>query len=206
MNALEKILSTAGADPDAYPRMMAYAQLLLRHNRGANLIGPLSHEQIVDTLLVDSILPALAAAPEGPLLDVGTGAGSPGIPLAIFSPDTDVHLVEPRQKRTIFLRIAARQLKLDKVHIHHSRVEAFDGLKPGAFGTAAAKAFRSPEQWLVEAERWLGPQGLVYLFLSRSSWTDEAQARAQELGFVEEGRREHPAMPERFGLALRRKA
>jgi len=204
MNALEMCLSQNDADPSAYARMMEYAELLLRHNRGTNLIGPLSRDQVVEELLVDSILPALAIAPKGPLLDVGSGAGLPGIPLAIFSPETQVHLVEPRQKRSTFLRIATRRLSLDNVHIHHCRVEDFDALEAGSVATAAAKAFRSPSDWMREADRWLGPCGRLYLFLSHTSWTAEAMALADQMGFEQEGRRDHPKIKERFGLVLRR--
>lgn len=202
--ALRALLDPLDDPGIAFERLMDYSALLLRHNRGANLIGPMDQAQILRELLVDSLLPGLAVAPRGPLMDVGSGAGLPGIPLAILSPQTEVHLIEPRQKRVTFLKIAARRLGLEHVHVHQARIEDFTALAPGEVGTAAAKAFRAPSAWLEEAHRWLRPGGQAYLFLSEASWDKEAQARALGLDFEELARLNHPDHPGRFGAVLRR--
>ena len=204
--SLRQWLSSQGrADLEAcHEGLMRFSALLLRHGRGTNLIGKLDESRIIAELLVDSLLPAVVAPAQGPVLDVGSGAGLPGIPLALLHPDVDVHLLEPRQKRVTFLRIATRELGLERVHIHRGRVEDFDGLELGGVGTVAAKAFRSPTSWLDEASRWVKPGGLVYLFLSSESWDGEAARRAEDLGFEEVGRADHPQRAQRFGLVLRR--
>jgi 16S rRNA (guanine527-N7)-methyltransferase len=176
-----------------------YIQLLLAHNRRANLIGPLDEAAIRRDLIADSLLPGEVLAPEGALLDLGSGAGLPGIPLAIRFRDTPVHLVEPRQKRHTFLRIAVRRLGLDNVTIHGCRVE--DLVLPDGVGTAAAKAFRPLPSLLDTYSSLLPPGGLGYLYVSDDTW-DETTILAS--GFEVVGRRPHPNRPGRYGAVLRR--
>lgn len=184
----------------------AYVGLLERHNRGANLIGPLDAEEAMRALVMDALLPGLAAPPTGALLDVGSGAGLPGLPLALAWPEVPMTLVEPRRKRATFIGIAARRLGLSNVEVIEARLEQVDTAR--RWGTVASKAFQPPAQWVETAKAWTSndacsPGGLAYLYLSDEAWTDEAQARAEALGWREAGRVAHPLMPGRFGLALR---
>ncbi len=199
---------------EAVDRLEHYADLLQKHNRTANLIGPLSRAQLEEDLLLDSVLPAAVfpqpMAPE-PFVDLGSGAGLPGIPLAIVSPQTTIHLVEPRQKRTTFLRIAQRRLKLSRLHIHPCRAEELAArapdLSPGSIGTLSAKAFLSPNDLMDLAAQWLRPKGWLLLYVSDQTWTPQTQARAQHLGFVLRARQPHPGRPrQRAALVLQWKA
>ena len=176
-----------------------YVQLLLQHNRRANLIGPLDARAIRRDLIVDSVLPAEVLAPEGALLDLGSGAGLPGIPLALRFRDTPVHLVEPRQKRHTFLRIAVRRLGLDNVTVHGCRVE--DLVVPDGVETVAAKAFRPLSELLETYASLLPSSGLGYLYMSDDTWDERIVAAA---GFELVGRRPHPERPGRYGVVIRR--
>lgn len=183
----------------------AYVDLLLLHNASTNLIGPLDAAGIRDALLLDALLPLGVATPEGPLLDAGSGAGLPGIPLALALPEVAVHLVEPRKKRVEFLHLALAELGLrDRVTVHGCRVEQVQRPAPGTFAAAAAKAFQPPVQWLQTGHRLLKPGGLLTLYLSNTSWDDDAQAMQRKLRFEVVGRQHHPLRPERFALVLRR--
>ncbi len=176
-----------------------YIDLLLSHNRTTNLIGPLSREAIRSDLIEDSLLPSGVAAPEGALLDLGSGGGLPGIPLAIRFPDTAVHLVEPRRKRHQFLSIAVRQLGLDNVTVHGCRVESLE-VPPGV-GTVAAKAFR-PLPALLETYAALLPAGgLGYLYVSDDTWDLDVIASA---GFSVVGRQQSPQRATRWGAVVRK--
>jgi len=203
---LERI-GVEGIDVDILDiALRMYGELLFQHNKGANLIGPLGMSQIYEELLLDALLPAAVARPEGPVMDVGSGAGLPGIPLALAFPDVAFHLVEPRLKRTTFLSIACRRLQLgpDRVKVHRCRVEEVEALKPGEVGTMTAKAFAPPVELVALAATWVRPGGLLYLHLSELTWSDEVKAAAVAAGFAVLGEAVHPTMAGRLGVALRR--
>lgn len=200
-------IGLSGVDPDILDiGLRMYGELLFQHNKGANLIGPLELPQIYEELLLDALLPAAIAPPEGPVVDVGSGAGLPGIPLALAFAGVPFHLVEPRQKRTTFLSIATRRLQLgpERVQIHRCRIEELESPAPGEVGTLTAKAFAPPIELVALAERLVRPGGLLYLHLSELTWTDEVREAASEAGFSTLGERQHPTLMGRLGVAMRR--
>ena len=101
-------------------RLLAFRDLLLKWNRTYNLTAVREPEQVLSHHLLDSlaILPWVEA---GPLLDVGSGGGLPGIPLAIARPDLEVTLVDAVQKKVSFLQQAAIELELPNVRAVHGR-------------------------------------------------------------------------------------
>ena len=201
MDALREILSRLGR-PEALEPLLAYVTLLERLGRGTNLIGPLSRDRILSELIADALLPAMARPPLGPLLDIGSGAGLPGLPLAITFPELPVHLVEPRQKRVTFLKTVTRRLGLTQVQIHGQRIEAFTACAPHTLGTIAAKAFRPPADFIQEATQWRRQDGLVYLYLSQASWDERAEAAARDAGLTVVGRAAHPTHEDRHAVVI----
>ncbi len=115
-----------GAVPEDWaPRMSAYLQLLVVANRHVNLVSRKSVDTVVDAQLVPS-LAALLVVPDGTrtsVLDIGSGGGFPGIPLAILRPLARVDLVDSVGKKCEFLRRAASELGLRGVRVHHCRIE-----------------------------------------------------------------------------------
>lgn len=115
-----------GADLELLAR---FARLLEQEALPAGAIGPSEASRLHDRHLHDSLGFAVAwqgeAAPEG-LIDVGSGAGLPGIPLAILWPECEVRLVERSGRRARFLRRAARVLGLDSVSVVESGIEQLD--------------------------------------------------------------------------------
>lgn len=147
----------------AVDRLLAYRDLLLKWNRTYNLTALKDPEQMLVQHLLDSlaILPWVAG-PE--LLDVGSGAGLPGIPLAIARPDLRVTLVDAVQKKAAFQRQAAIELGLANVEARHARVEALSG----QYGIITARAFaelaefvRLTRPLLASGGRWLAMKGQV---------------------------------------------
>ncbi|MCX8145804.1 MAG: 16S rRNA (guanine(527)-N(7))-methyltransferase RsmG [Azovibrio sp.] len=145
----------------AVDRLLAYRDLLLKWNRTYNLTALKDPEQMLVQHLLDSlaILPWIAG-PE--LLDVGSGAGLPGIPLAIARPDLRVTLVDAVQKKAAFQRQAAIELGLANVEARHARVEALSG----QYGIITARAFaelaefvRLTRPLLAPGGRWLAMKG-----------------------------------------------
>lgn len=105
---------------DQTARLDLYAQLLVEWNEKMNLTAITQPKDIVEKHFLDSLIPSLAAEiPQGAsLIDVGTGAGFPSIPLAVLRPDLRITLLDSLNKRLIFLEEVCRQLGIDAPRIH----------------------------------------------------------------------------------------
>jgi len=155
-------------------RLAAYAALLVRHAAKTNLVGTREPDRVVDELLMDSLqIASLLSAPEA-LLDVGSGAGIPGIPLAILWPEARVTLVEPRLKRASFLGLARRTLGLENVSVAMSRLDALDDA-PGSYALAVSRAVFPPSTWLQQAAPWVRADGHIAVWVNGDR-TDALQA------------------------------
>ena len=131
-------LTSLGLDADTLaPPLLAYLALLARWNKTYNLTAIRDPREMVAKHLLDS----LAMHPfvdSGTLADLGTGAGLPGIPLALAKPALQVTLVESNGKKARFMREAVRQLGLGNARVVEARIEAFDA--PGQFDAITARA------------------------------------------------------------------
>ena len=100
------------------------------------------------------------------VVDMGSGAGFPGIPLAIVLPTTSITLVEPRRKRVSFLRVATSRLGLTNVSIKMGRS---DEPPVDSFGALVTRATFSDDLELHECLRWIKPGGSLIAFRSDNS-------------------------------------
>ena len=100
-----------------------YAELLVSYNEKVNLTAITSPEGIEDRHFADSLLFAAQPEVQGKLVDVGTGAGFPGIVAKIYKPDLELTLMEPTGKRVDFLRYACTELGLTGVEFAKERAE-----------------------------------------------------------------------------------
>jgi 16S rRNA (guanine527-N7)-methyltransferase len=147
-------------DPDRADVLERY-ELLLQERAGA--LGMIARGDLLrlrERHLLDS-LRAVSALPDGPVrgIDLGSGAGLPGIPLAIARPDVQVRLTETRSRRIAFLELAAEQLGLANVTVHGARAET----APGPVEVCLARAFRDARGSWEVARALLVPTGrLVY--------------------------------------------
>ncbi len=173
--------------PQTASRFTTYLDILQRFNEGSNLIGPLNEAEIVEELLIDSLRAAVVTPPSGHIIDVGTGAGLPGIPLRIVFDSCPITLVEPRRKRATFLRIAATRLGLDHVTIENKRIEEIDAAR---FDYVISKAFQPPLDWIETAHSLCNPGGTI-VCLTRPYEFEALQARAAELGLTLSGQTVH---------------
>jgi len=119
--------------------LIRYVQLMHKWNKAYNLTAIRDQDQMVIRHILDSlsISPYINASP---VLDVGTGAGLPGIPLALTMPDKKFVLVDSNSKKTRFLTQAKIELAIDNIEIIHSRVEDFQPPYPIAIITCRAFA------------------------------------------------------------------
>lgn len=108
---------------------VAYLQELKRWNRRANLVGFRTDEALVRHGVLESLslLKAFRLRPDLRLIDIGSGAGLPGIPLKIATPALDVTLVEASRKKASFLKQAIRLLRLPGIRALHTRAELLAG-------------------------------------------------------------------------------
>lgn len=100
-----------------------YYELLIEKNKVINLTAIVDFDEVVLKHFVDSLMVHQILIPEGRLIDVGTGAGFPGIPLKIVYPDLEIVLLDSLNKRVQFLNEVIQKLELKKIQTIHERAE-----------------------------------------------------------------------------------
>jgi len=168
-----------GAGPKSEIRLEAavtkglarYLSELDRWRRRVNLTGNLTAEELTAHVL-ESLAPLSLIAAGSKLVDIGSGAGLPGLPLAIARPDISATLVEPRGRRAAFLRHAGRALGLANVEVVQRRIEEVGGQ---TFGVATTRAVGGFDSW-IGAASFLEPRGLLL------AWTTDPESVASGIG------------------------
>ena len=148
---LESGLARLGLDvgPEAVDNLLSYMVQLKEWSGTYNLVAPRERDFLLARHLLDSLSITKWLQP-GDLLDIGTGAGLPGLPLAIIKPEMNVTLIDGAGKKIRFIRHVGRTLKLENIHPLHQRVE--DLTETGPFSNITSRAFASLRQF-VEAAR-----------------------------------------------------
>ena len=183
--------------------LLAYVALLAKWNRAYNLTAVREPREMVSRHLLDS----LAVAPHlsgTRLVDVGSGAGLPGIPLALACPERTVVLLDSNGKKTRFMTQAAAELGLGNVSVVHSRVEAY--APEPRFDLVISRAFASLADMLRTTAHLVTAQGR---FLAMKGAYPAAELEALPEGFVLEEaiRLRVPGLDaERHLIALRNRA
>lgn len=142
----------------AQARLLDYLALLQKWNRTYNLTAVREPSKMVAQHLLD----CLAVAPHvtaHTILDVGSGAGLPGIPLALALPQANVTLLESSHKKAAFLQQARIELKLDNVAVACERVETWQ--PGGKFEMVISRAFSDLAEFVTLAGRHVAPGGML---------------------------------------------
>jgi 16S rRNA (guanine527-N7)-methyltransferase len=168
------------ADSRQQESMLDYLALLSKWNKAYNLTAVRDESQMTTRHLLDSlaIAPYLCGAR---LIDVGTGAGLPGVPMAIMFPDREFHLLDSNNKKTRFLFQVKTALCLDNMIVHHARVESFRVEEP--FNTVLSRAFASLQDMVHGCRHLLAPGGRL-LAMKGARPTQELDAVSEECATV----------------------
>jgi len=171
--------------PEQQARFVAYSELLLEWNERINLLGPaavlaLWSRHLLDALTIIAALPVALAdtTMAQAVLDVGSGAGLPGIPLQIAFPAWQVTLLEATGKRATFLELAAAELGLSNLQVLQGRAEdlARDGDYREAFDLCVARAVTNAAGLVELTLPFVAIGGSVILYKSLAGLGDELQA------------------------------
>lgn len=158
-NDLDAGLQALRLDAALAEPLTRYLALLLRWNATYNLTAIRDPREMVTKHLLDSLAMAPFVASVSTLADLGTGAGLPGIPLAIALPTLRVTLVESNGKKARFMREAVRTLGLGNAEVAESRIEALN--RPNAFMAITARALATLPQILALGGHLLAADGVL---------------------------------------------
>src|ERR1700687_5601107 len=152
-------------DPEQLKQLGRHVDLLLKWNKSVNLTAIVGPDEVVEKHVLDSLAVA-PLLPSGSLLDAGTGAGFPGIPIAIARPDLEVALVDSVQKKVAFLKSALAELRLPKVKAYAVRLEGNPSKEElPRVHAAVARACAAPAEWLRLAGHYVLPGGIAICML-----------------------------------------
>lgn len=166
---------------DTIAAFRVYREDLIRWSQRMNLTALATAVQIVQQGFLDSLAcAAFLPKAAGRIIDIGSGAGFPAVPLALVRREVEFSLVEPSRKKVTFLRHVIRQLNLGRVRVHPSRAEALLGEAGmlGAFDIGLARAVAPLPEIGRMVLPFLRPAGV---FLAQTGPAELAQAAIDDL-------------------------
>jgi 16S rRNA (guanine527-N7)-methyltransferase len=166
----EKSGSSSLHDPqvpaDLYFQLSAYLDLLLKWNARTNLTAIRDPQEIVRRHFGESLFAGRHLGAPETLLDLGSGAGFPGLPIALLYPQIRVTLAESQNKKATFLREAVRTLELSNVEVWAARAEALPATRQ--FRTVTLRAVDNMEAALLAARALVAPGGQLAILSTLS--------------------------------------
>jgi 16S rRNA (guanine527-N7)-methyltransferase len=168
------------ARPNSAKLLVDFLKLLDKWNNVYNLTSISPKQMWVSAHIYDS-LSITGMIPTGSVLDVGTGGGFPGIPLAITQPQREFALLDRSQKKTSFLRQAVIELGLSNVKIITSRIEAYKTDR--LFDVIVSRAFSDLRPFVESVERLLSPTGVL---LAMKGKNPTSEIDSLPLGWVQQ--------------------
>lgn len=165
-------------------QLLTYLELVLRWNQRINLTSIDTPDECVTRHFGESLYLARRVELQGKLLDIGSGAGFPGLALKIAFPQLAVTLLEPVAKKRAFLKEVARACGMEAVEVRPERLENFQNrsFPPGQqplFDAVTARAVGNLVRLIPQVANWLKPAGHLYLWLSHNQ--GERLVREQRL-------------------------
>jgi 16S rRNA (guanine527-N7)-methyltransferase len=144
--------------PEQIEQLLGFIKLIAKWNKAYNLTAVRNNEDMARLHILDSL--AILPHIEGKrVIDIGTGAGLPGIPLAIFLPDVEFVLLDSNAKKTRFVQQVILELKLKNVSVIHSRVEDYQ--PELGFDIITTRAFTNLADMVKMTVHLLSPDGVL---------------------------------------------
>jgi len=178
MDETQQIL-TAGLDALALEltqvqqqKLLNFIQLIVKWNRSYNLTAIREPAAMMRLHILDSLL-CLPHIKGVNIADIGTGAGIPGIPLAICRPEIQFMLIDSNAKKTRFVQQAILELQLTNVTVHQSRVETLD--TTNKFDLIISRAFSSLQNYFTWGQHLLAPNGSMLAMKAQIPITELAE-------------------------------
>jgi 16S rRNA (guanine527-N7)-methyltransferase len=177
---VDRAVTVLGATFEGRSRasVMRWLQLLEEWNARIDLTSARSPEMLVDLMLADAIVLAKRIEPGARVVDVGTGAGAPGLALALMRPDVRVTLVELNGKRASFLRTVIGTVDRADIVLLRARAEALTGRR--SWDVALSRATLPPPEWLDLATKLAAPGGSAWVLLSKEAPPEHERAALAE--------------------------
>lgn len=152
-------------------QLHAYYELLRKWNRRVNLTSLVLDDypdQSLDRLLVEPLVAARLVSCARTHIDLGSGGGSPGIPIKIALPETQVFLIESRERKSAFLRGALRELALAGAEVLTVRAECVPSVYARSADAVSVRALLWNEELINSVRRVLKPSGTLLTFGAQS--------------------------------------
>ena len=168
---LERGMQKLGLEniPQVISKLLIYKELLIKWNKSFNLTS-IKNREVVTHHFLDclSIIPFIKASS---LLDVGTGAGLPGIIIAIVKPDIKVSLIDKVGKKIAFIKRVVAELEIKNIDTYHDRVELLTSEEK--YDGIISRAFSNMDDFIKSTKHLIKSQGVWYGMKSKKILNDE---------------------------------
>ena len=168
---LERGMQKLGLEniPQAISKLLIYKELLIKWNKSFNLTS-IKNREVVTHHFLDclSIIPFIKSSS---LLDVGTGAGLPGIIIAIVKPDIKVSLIDKVGKKIAFIKRVVAELEIKNIDTYHDRVELLTSEEK--YDGIISRAFSNMDDFIKSTKHLIKSQGVWYGMKSKKILNDE---------------------------------
>jgi len=168
---LERGMQKLGLEniPQVISKLLIYKELLIKWNRSFNLTS-IKNREVVTHHFLDclSIIPFIKSSS---LLDVGTGAGLPGIIIAIVKPDIEVSLIDKVGKKIAFIKRVVAELEIKNIDTYHDRVELLTSEEK--YDGIISRAFSNMDNFIKSTKHLIKSQGVWYGMKSKKILNDE---------------------------------
>ena len=176
---VERVATAMGASipSQALGAVVTWLERLQEWNARIDLTAAQSPDELVDLMMADVLVLAPHVPAGARVIDVGTGAGAPGLALALLRPDLRVTLVEPLGKRASFLRTVAGAAGRPDIEVERVRGEALRGRR--AWDVALSRATLGADAWLALGTELAAPGGAVWVLLAKDAPPSHSRAEIE---------------------------